>query len=126
MISKIHHEQSDCKERLRVLVAVKPESNNHPRKWAQVPMWLILALYFVVFITPAAALDEPHALSTATAGHHHASRLPIGFFITLLLLIGQAVAAFSSTLVEPAMGITSVLWLMMRNDNAVSPKASWM
>ena len=126
MGSAFHHEQSDCKGRERLLVAATPQSNNRTRKRVHVPMRLILAWSFVALVTPAAALDEPHPLSTATAGHNHASRLPIGFFITLLLFIGQAVAAFSSTLVGPAMGITSVFWLMMRNDSAISPKASWM
>jgi len=86
----------------------------------------MLALYFVVFITPAAALDEPHALSTATAGHRQGPRLLIGSIIAFFLLVVQQLAAFSSTLVGPAMGFTSVLWLMMRNDSAISPKASWM
>jgi len=126
MRSGIHHEQADCKRRVRLAVAVTPQSNNHARRRVHVPMWLVLVCAFVALITPAAALDEPYALATATAGHRHDYRLPIGFFITLLLLIGQAVAAFSTTLVGPAMGITSVLWLMMRNDNAISPKASWM
>jgi len=122
----IHLEQADCKRRVRLPVAVAPQSNNHARRRVHVPMWLILVCAFVVLITPAAALDEPHAMITATAGHRHDSRLPIGSFINLFLFIGQAVAAFSTTLVGPAMGITSVLWLMMRNDNAISPKASWM
>ena len=87
---------------------------------------LVMVVLLSVLVMPANALDEPYALSTATASHHYGSRLPIGYFITVFLLIGQAVAAFSTTLVGPAMGITSVLWLIMRNDNAISPKASWM
>ena len=122
----IYHEQADCKRRVRLPAAVTPKSNHFARRRVHVPTWLILVCAFVALTTPAAALDEPHALTTATAGHRHDSRLPIGFFITLLLFIGQAVAAFSTTLVGPAMGITSVLWLMMRNDNAISPKASWV
>ena len=122
----IHHEQADCQGRVRLPVAVTPQSNNYARRRVHVPMWLILVWSLVALITPAAALDEPHALSAATAGRHYEYHLPIGFFITFLLFIGRAVAAFSKTLVGPAMGITSVLWLMMRNDSAISPKASWM
>jgi hypothetical protein len=125
MASESRHEQSDCGGRVRLFVAVTPQSWDYSHKRVHVPMWLILALSLVVLITPAAAFDEPHGLSTATAGQHHSPRLPIGYFIALLLMIGQTVAAFSSTLVGPAMGVTSVLWLMMRNDDAISPRASW-
>jgi hypothetical protein len=89
----------------------------------RIPMRLTLALVFMALIMPADALDESHTLSPAVAGEQY---FPIGLFVTLLLLIGQSVAAFSRTLTGPMMGITSVLWLMMRNDSAISPKASWM
>ncbi|RII24639.1 hypothetical protein CUC08_Gglean011649 [Alternaria sp. MG1] len=109
------------------------DKSNRPTKHlrkirAGYPNVVSFAVLFLMLVTPAAAFDEPHALSpaTAAAGYHHGSRLPIGLFFTLLVLIGQTVASFSSTLVGPMMGITSVLWLMMRNDSAISPKVSWM
>jgi len=90
---------------------------------------LLFAVLFMMLVKPATALDEPQALSptaaAAAAGYYYHPRYPIGFFISLLLLIGQSFASFSSTLVGPAMGITSVLWLMLRNDSAISPRASW-
>jgi hypothetical protein len=93
---------------------------------ACVSVQLALAFIMLALVTPAAALDEPFALSSATASQHHNHRLPIGLFLTLLILIGQHAVTFSGTLVGPLMGIASVLWLMMRNDAAISPKASWM
>ena len=91
---------------------------------------LLFAVLFSMLVMPVNALDEPQALSptaaAAAAGYYYHPRYPIGFFISLLLLIGQSFASFSSTLVGPAMGITSVLWLMLRNDSAISPRASWM
>ncbi|KAH6868048.1 hypothetical protein BKA58DRAFT_440510 [Alternaria rosae] len=91
---------------------------------------LLFAVMFLMLVMPASALDEPQALSpsaaAAAAGYYYHPRYPIGFFISLLFFIGQSFASFSSTLVGPAMGITSVLWLMLRNDSAISPRASWM
>jgi hypothetical protein len=116
----VNCQQSDNKWRVWLF------GNNHTHKRARVPIRLILALVFVAIIVPAAALDEPHTLAPTAAGQHYRYYVPIGFFVTLFLLIGQSVTVFSSTLVGPMMGITSVLWLMMRNDSAISPKVSWM
>lgn len=93
---------------------------------AYVPTWLLLALTVTVWITPAGAFDEPGTLSHSLVSHHHDNHTPIGPTFALFFLIGQYVVAFSGFLVGPLMGITSVLWLMMRNDAAISPKASWM
>lgn len=40
--------------------------------------------------------------------------------------VGQHIFNLSRTLIGPSMGISSVLWLVMRNDAAVEPKWSWM
>jgi flagellar biosynthesis protein FliR len=86
---------------------------------------LILALALSLMIMPTAALDEPHSLSHASAGGIEAYQALIGICTTITLLIGQRLAAFSSTLIGPSMGVTSLLWLIMRNDPAIDPKASW-
>jgi hypothetical protein len=96
------------------------------RTRARVPKWFVFAFIVLALVTPAAAIDEPYALSSASTGQHLPSRLPVGFFDALLFLVGQYAVAFSGTLVGPLMGITSVLWLMMRNDAAIDPRASWM
>jgi len=91
---------------------------------------LLFAVLFLMLAMPVSALDEPQALSptaaAAAAGYYYHPRYPVGFIVSLVLVIGQSFASFSSTLVGPAMGITSVLWLMLRNDSAISPRASWM
>jgi hypothetical protein len=51
---------------------------------------------------------------------------PIVAFVTALVLTSYNLIAFSGTLIGPCMGISSVLWLVMRNDAAIDPKWSWM
>lgn len=102
-----------------------PNSHSHKTR-AELPMRLLLGLAFYALVVPVAAVDEPYALSHASADHHRSHRIPIGLPFALIVLIGHYVVAFSGTLVGPLMGITSVLWLMMRNDAAINPKASWM
>jgi hypothetical protein len=109
------------------LVHVLSHPDSHARRTrALVPLWLAFAFVVSALVAPAAALDEPYTLSSASTGQHHSPRLPIGFLLTLLFLVGQYAIAFSDTLVGPLMGITSVLWLMMRNDAAIDPRVSWM
>lgn len=91
-----------------------------------VPIILVLLCALSSLFTPVVALDESLPLSHATTTQRGGYRVPIGFSFTLLILIGHYAIAFSGTLVGPLMGITSVLWLMMRNDAAIDPKASWM
>ena len=90
---------------------------------------LLFTVLFSMLVMPVSALDEPQAVSStaaaAAASYYYHPRYPIGFFISLLVLIGQSFASFSSTLVGPAMGVTSVMWLMLRNDSAISPRESW-
>jgi hypothetical protein len=85
----------------------------------------ILALF--ALFSPATALDdESHALSPASSRRQHLHWTHIGLCVTLLLFIGQSFIALFGTLLEPSMGITSILWLMMRNDAAISPKMAWL
>jgi hypothetical protein len=127
----MHHmrlsQKRDLQHPSNALASPCGTADGHPRKTrARISMRLVAAFIILALVTPAAALDEPYALSSASAGQPHNSRLRIGFFFTILLLVGQYAVAFSGTLVGPLMGITSILWLMMRNDAAISPKASWM
>lgn len=96
----------------------------HPRPGqARLCLSLCFVAAFCAHIMPATAADESHAISQA---QDEGYRVPIGLFIPLLVLIGQCVFAYFGALVSPLMGITSLLWLMMRNDAAIDPKASWM
>jgi hypothetical protein len=88
---------------------------------------MILALAFFALISPATASDdESYSLSYASRTRHHGHLTPMAFCLAMLLLIGHKFGSWFTALVEPLMGIISVLWLMMRNDAAISPKASWM
>lgn len=66
------------------------------------------------------------SLSRVTAGRQNGPQGLVEMTLKLLLFLGQRTSELSSALVGPLMGITSVLWLMMRNNAAISPKASWM
>jgi hypothetical protein len=94
---------------------------------ARLPVRMILALAFFALFSPATAFDnESHSLSYASRIHHHGDWTPITYCLAILLLIGHQSVNWSKPLLATLMGITSVLWLMMRNDAAISPKASWM
>lgn len=91
---------------------------------ARFPMQLLFALVLLALVKRAVAQgDESQALSYfQTHGISHAT----GCGLKLLFLIGHCIFASTSSVVGPLMGVTSILWLMMRNDAAVSPKVSWM
>jgi hypothetical protein len=81
---------------------------------------------FAMFV-PANALDyQLRGLAHTPGSHAYDHWAPVGFCLTILFLIGHHFIALSGSLVCPLMGITSILWLMMRNDAAISPKLSWM
>jgi hypothetical protein len=85
--------------------------------------WLLVALMCCI---PVAAMDDnPYALSSYQHQAAH-SQPPIGTLLHLCVFIGGLAVAVSSNIVGPLMGISSVLWLMMRNDPAVDPRISWM
>jgi hypothetical protein len=93
----------------------------------QIPVRIVLALAFFALISPTTAFDdESQTILYASRSRHHGYWTSIAFCLSLLFLVGHKFINVSITLVEPLMGITSVLWLMMRNDAAISPKASWM
>jgi hypothetical protein len=93
----------------------------------RLPTQMILALAFFALLSPATAFDnESYTPSNASRIRHLSYWTPIAYCLAILLLIGHQSVNWSKPLLEPLMGITSVLWLMMRNDAAISPKASWM
>ncbi|KAF2728358.1 hypothetical protein EJ04DRAFT_101750 [Polyplosphaeria fusca] len=82
---------------------------------------MLLLLTFIAFSRVATALDDKrYALVQAPVGQYARTSHP-GFH-TVFLILGGYVILLSSRSLGPLMGITSVLWVMMRNDNAVSPK----
>lgn len=86
------------------------------RASASFQKWLLCLLFLCLIATPVMA--QPDHTSD---GHE-----PIIAIATILILAGHQFVAFSGTLIGPSMGISSVLWLVMRNDAAIEPEWSWM
>lgn len=92
------------------------ELSQLPRIQNHVPAWLVIILVFFALATPATAQDnlfESNAQSRLYA-----------IEAAILVFVHRAIV-FSGTTVGPLMGITSVLWLVMRNDAAIEPRSSW-
>ena len=79
--------------------------------------WFTCVLAFCLLATPVAAQPD-----WDLSGCYE----PIIAFLTALILTFYNLVALSGTLIGPCMGISSVLWLVMRNDAAIEPKWSWM
>lgn len=78
--------------------------------------WLLLTLLLCLMATPAAA--QPDYPSDWYE--------PIIALVDAMILASHQLVVFFATLIGPSMGISSVLWLVMRNDAAIEPKWSWM
>jgi hypothetical protein len=126
-----HHVQLPDSGRMRALDPGSPGPFSRKGGLREIrvrlPTQIIQALAFFVLFSPVTAFDnESHTPSNASRIHHHGYWTPIAYCLAILLLIGHQSINWSKPLLAPLMGITSVLWLMMRNDDAISPKASWM
>jgi hypothetical protein len=94
---------------------------------AQLPIWLLSMLVVLALASPVAAADANlYASFRNPTNHRRSCRGLIGPIFVLLAFLGQNVLVFSGTLVGPLMGMTSMLWLIMRNDAAIDPEVSWM
>ena len=81
------------------------------------PKWFLCFLAFYLLATPVVTQPDRDL-----SGCYE----PITVFLAALILTLYNLIAFSTTLIGPCMGISSVLWLVMRNDAAIEPKWSWM
>jgi len=52
-------------------------------------------------------------------------RLPFGLVGTYMLVVAGLLTTTAQTLLGPLMGVSSVLWFIMRNDAAIKPSISW-
>jgi hypothetical protein len=90
-------------------------------------MWILFAFAFCSLIMPAAALDDKSQTPVyATITQHTDIPNPASFYLAVLFHFGCQSFALSGALAGPLMGITSILWLVKRNDTAINPKLSWM
>lgn len=79
--------------------------------------WLLYLVVGFALVMPATAQSD------ALLGEFQAS---FGVTIATIMFIGQQAIALSGALIGPLMGISSVLWLVMRNDIAIEPRTSWV
>jgi hypothetical protein len=96
---------------------------------------------FFSIIVPANAIDygenamislypRPYILPGHDAApyipRNEVPRMAAGVCTGLLVIVGGHLSGAVKTLLGPLMGITSVLWFIMRNDAAVKPGFSWL
>ncbi|KAL5427659.1 hypothetical protein PMIN04_001163 [Paraphaeosphaeria minitans] len=89
----------------------------------------IAALTCAALIAPVAAIDDQlvvgRAFPVPDMGIYQAPTIALGTLTSMLFLrLGHLMGAARS-LVGPLMGISSVLYFMMRNDAAVGPVIAW-
>lgn len=97
---------------------------------SKLPSWwthVLVCLLCATLVPNVAALDDEYALGPmrqqSYGGHAQARQ---GFFIQVCILIGGLAFTVSSSLIGPLTGISSMLWLMMRNDSAIDFRLAWM
>jgi hypothetical protein len=91
----------------------------------RLPMALML---FATLIGPVAALDNDIVLQqypgTNMIVPHPEPHLPLGLIGTYVLIVAGLLTT-AKKLLGPLMGISSVLWFIMRNDAAIKPGTAW-
>jgi len=97
---------------------------------------LTLFLFFTNLIVPVAAMDNQIALApypvqnaysgfTANPPPGFPIRIPLASIGTMAFFTVGYMVTMASQMLGPLMGVTSVLWFIMRNDAAVQPSFSW-
>jgi hypothetical protein len=92
----------------------------------QIPLAFILV---AALISPASAIEDEIALQ----GYHDTTatqpdagpQFPLSLIGTYVLFVVGLVITATTNFSGPLMGISSVLWFMMRNDAAIKPSISW-
>lgn len=111
-----------------------PSINRHLRTWS-VPRWVMprhaVALTLFALTVPVAAMDQQLVLGNVpftmpgTMDPHQVPAMAIWTCTGMLFLWGSVFMDAARSLIGPGMGITSVLYFMMRNDEAVKPSFAW-
>lgn len=111
------------------------------RSWSVQGTMLAVQLLILLLAVPTAAIDydgnaivshyrpsyiPPEGNQARVFVEYHVPRLAVGAASTVLLFISGYMIGAVRTLLGPLMGITSILWFIMRNDPAVKPGLSWM
>ena len=80
---------------------------------------VLMAFLFFSFALPSTALEDDVYAPTQDPSRQRQSQ------IASIALCGYVILVTRVTL-GPLMGVSSILWLMMRNDSAINPRLSWM
>ena len=97
---------------------------------------LTLFIFFTNLIVPVAAMDNQIALApypvqnaygvfTANPPPRFPIRIPLATMGTMAFVAVGYLMTMAGQMLGPLMGVTSVLWFIMRNDAAVQPSFSW-
>ena len=111
-----------------------PKTSRYVRTWLT-PRWRVprhaVAFTLMALAAPAVAMDHHFVVRNApfttpgTTNSHQVPTMAIWTCTGMLFLWGGHFLGAARSLIGPAMGITSVLYFMMRNDDAVQPSFAW-
>lgn len=89
----------------------------------------VAALTWAALIAPAAAMDGQMVLGSAfpvpDVTLNQSPTIALGGLLSVLFLYGGLLMGVAKSLLGPMMGISSLLYFMMRNDSAVEPAFAW-
>jgi hypothetical protein len=73
---------------------------------------------------PTLISHEPGVFLPEPTPHAYA-RPPLGSIVSFILVAVSCVSAMAKSMLGSLMGVSSVLWFVMRNDSAIRPSLSW-
>jgi len=97
---------------------------------------LIIFLVVMNLVVPVAAMDNQMALAPYPVQNAYGAfaanppprfpiRAPLASICTATFIAAGYMLAMASQMLGSLMGVTSVLWFIMRNDAAIQPSFSW-
>ena len=94
-------------------------------------LFLLLAIINPVYAMPDNSVVGPYVPQFLPGEHFpqlrfQLPRIGIGAITGILLLLGGKLSGAIGAILPSFMGITSVLWVMMRCDPVVKPEWAWM
>jgi len=93
----------------------------------KIPLALLLC---ATVIGPVTAFDTPDTTLAQypranTIVPHPRPQMQMGLVGTYILVVAGLVTTTTKNLLGPLMGVSSVMWFIMRNDAAIKPSISW-
>jgi hypothetical protein len=89
---------------------------------------ILLGLALMMLIMPAHGVDvvAPTPGISTVPRPLERFRLAVGVLIAAFLMIGGQGCSMARSMLAPVMGATSVLFVMLRNDDAIKAEIAWM